>query len=183
MGRVSDALYFLQKWSTHPNVPILKLIRKASLTYEKISSPDRDLLNVPILTLLSIAIRSTKVPLDIFLVFLFDEKKPNLSFRKLFGRVSDLCVDRRLAIKLITDFLRLGRIKPVETRSFLTRYQALAAGPLHGVTATLIDKILTIQSRLIIGRKLPLTVCPLGKEWVGTMEGKAFYRYLPWCES
>lgn len=81
-----------------------------------------------------------------------------MSFRKLFGKVKDLHVDMRLAVKLLTDFQEYKRIKPVETRSFLTKYQALAAGPLHGIRKTFVDKILAIQSSLIVRRKLPLTV-------------------------
>lgn len=143
------------------------------------NSPKREVIDIPLLALLSIAIRSSKVPLDIFLVFLFDENKPNMNFRKLFGRVKDLCVDRRLAVRLLEDFQTLGRIQPVETRSFLTRYQALAAGPLHGIRETITRRILAIQSRLIVGRRLPLVICPTDQNWKGSMEGKAFYKYLP----
>lgn len=133
------------------------MVRRATLTYDRITSGAREAIDIPLLALLSIALRATKVPLDIFLVFLFDENKPNMSFRKLFGSTKDLSVDRRLAIKLLSDFQEYNKIKPVETRSFLTRYQMLAAGPLHGIRKTLIDKILAIQSKLIVGNKIPLS--------------------------
>jgi hypothetical protein len=88
MGRCTDALYFLEKWST-ANLPIQAIVFRAVSTWDKLSSPQRSDLSVPLLALLSIALRQKRVPIANFLTFLFKEGT-DFNFRDLFKKVSGL---------------------------------------------------------------------------------------------
>lgn len=146
MGRVSDALYFLQKWSTS-SIPIPAIVRKASLTWTAIVSPSMSVLNIPYLALLSVALRQRDMPMEAFLTFLIKEGV-ELTFKSLFQKVSNLTPNLQEIEEVLKGWLSgVGDLLP-KTDSFLRRTWSLQAGPLMSIHKRLVNQIMTIQFRI-----------------------------------
>lgn len=146
MGRVSDALYFLQKWNTHGN-SIDSVVRRASLSAKDIKSPDRKVINVPLLALLSTAVRQTRTPLEKFFLFLLRPGEAWFEFKNLYRKVSSLKVNHQEATDLLSSFFAGKGFEIPDTRDWTRRRIALSS-PFTGVRGGLIDRILSLQTKI-----------------------------------
>jgi len=146
MGRCTDALYFLQKWDT-AKLPVQSIVFRAVSTWDKLRSPLRSDLSVPLLALLSIALRQKRVPITNFLTFLFKEGV-DFDFKDLYRKVSGLKPNlEEVSLVLKKFFAGESDLLP-SSASFLQRTWALQAGPLQGIHKRLVNQIMTVQLRL-----------------------------------
>lgn len=146
MGRCTDALYFLQKWSS-AGLSVQSILFRAVSTWDKLTNVQRSDLTVPSLALLSIALRQSKIPLVNFLAFLFKEGQ-NFDFRILFRKVHSLKPNLEEVTNVLRKFFSGESDLLPSSDSFLQRTWALQAGPLQGIHKRLVNQIMTVQLRL-----------------------------------
>lgn len=79
-------------------------MRRASLSARDISSPDRKVIDVPLLALLSTAVRQSRAPLEKFFLFLLRPGEAWFEFKNLYRKVSSLKVNHQEATDLLTNF-------------------------------------------------------------------------------
>jgi len=139
MGRVSDANYFLEKWSTS-GLGVISILKRASLTYPRLMSEDSKDLIIP-LTALFLMIKSKVEKPESLLAFLIWESK-ECSTKEFFQLVKNLKPNLQ---ELLTS-LKTGELP--KSKSFVQREIALQNGPIELIRSRLVDRILKVQLKI-----------------------------------
>lgn len=146
MGRVSDALYFLEKWRTHGN-SIPAIVRRCVLNWNSLNKNSREDINVPLLALLSTALRQSKLPLEKFFLFLMGQRERSLNFKDLYSKLSKLKVKQEEITFFLDLFFNKKEITFPFTRDWHNREIAFSS-VLLGLRKSLIVKIMELHDKL-----------------------------------
>lgn len=146
MGRISDSLYFLQKWNAQ-KLGIIPIVRRTALTWPGLQSSSREVVNVPLLALMSTALRQSRLPLEKFFLFLLKPGEAWFEFKTLYSRISNLKINQQEVVDFLSSFFSGTGIIIPDTRDWTRRRLALS-GPFTGLRGGLIDKIVALQDKI-----------------------------------
>jgi len=146
MGRVSDALYFLTKWNGLFS-PV-QMINRCVLTWDQRIKYSPKNLYIPLLALLSVALRNTKMPTEDLLKFLLVRDEGDIDFRSLFKKIQVVKPRVQEINSLLDSFFKTGQfsVKALKWPSWDQRGIVLFH-PLATIKERLIEKILSYQDK------------------------------------
>lgn len=112
-----------------------------------IQSPRREVINVPLLALMSTALRQSRLPLEKFFLFLLRPGEAWFEFKTLYSKISNIKINQQEVIEFLESFIRGDGIKIPDTRDWTRRILALK-GPFTGLRGGLIEKIVDLQKKI-----------------------------------
>jgi len=146
MGRVSDALYFIQKWGVNKYSPSA-IIQRAAFTWVDRLTYSAKKLHVPVAAIISTIYKTTKVPVEDVLHLFWNFKDSEFEYRSIY-RGLPLTLNTAHALSIIRTFVTTGRFSISDTLPDYRERRLMMETDMVSIKHRLADKLVELQTKL-----------------------------------